>query len=47
MHFFGVFRKKNVQVFEEDCGRESGQEPPRGGDVRQGHFEHVGHTRTM
>lgn len=38
---------KNVQVFEEDCGRESGQEHPGGRDVRQGHFEYAGHPRTV
>lgn len=35
-------RKKNVQVFEEDSGGNSGQESARGGDVRQGHFQHAG-----
>lgn len=42
-----VFSEKNVQVSEEDCGGDSGQEPLRGGDVRQGYFQHVGHPGTV
>lgn len=45
--FFVQCFQKNVKVFEEDSGGESGQEPPGGGDVRQGHFEHAGHPRTV
>lgn len=42
-----VSRPGHVQVAEEDCGGEPGEEPARGGHVRPRHLQHAGRARPV